>query len=114
MWTLTLRPKVFFQDGNPLDGAALAQTMNYMLANNTSLEPELPGATVTAAGPLTVTLTTAQPTASVASLLANEAMFDIFDTPVYLNVKSIRRLWWRRGSTPVHIRRPVSLPGRWS
>jgi peptide/nickel transport system substrate-binding protein len=88
VWTLTLRPGIRFQNGDRLDAAALAQTMNYMLANNTALEPELPGAKVAATGPLIVTLTTAQPTASVPSLLANEAMFDIFDTPVYLRLKA--------------------------
>jgi peptide/nickel transport system substrate-binding protein len=88
VWTLRLRPKIRFQNGDPLNAAALAQTMNYMLANNTSLEPELPGAKVAATGPLMVTLTTAQPTASVPSLLANESMFDIFDTPVYLKDKA--------------------------
>jgi peptide/nickel transport system substrate-binding protein len=88
VWTLTLRPRIRFQNGDPLNAAALAQTMNYMLANNTALEPELPGAKVTATGPLTVTLATARPTASVPSLLANEAMFDIFDTPVYLRLKA--------------------------
>jgi peptide/nickel transport system substrate-binding protein len=88
VWTLTLRPHIRFQNGHPLTGAALAQTMNYMLANNTELKPTLPGAKVAAAGPLTVTLTTAQPTASVPSILADEAYFDIFDTPVYLKHKA--------------------------
>lgn len=88
VWTLTLRPHIRFQNGDPLTGAALAQTMNYMLAHNTELEPTLPGAKVAATGPLSVTLTTAQPTASVPSILANEAYFDIFDTPVYLKDKA--------------------------
>jgi peptide/nickel transport system substrate-binding protein len=88
VWTLTLRPGIRFQNGAPLNANALAQTMNYMLTHNTSLEPVLPGAKVAATGPLTVTVTTAQPTASVPSILANEAYFDIFDTPVYLKLKS--------------------------
>jgi peptide/nickel transport system substrate-binding protein len=87
-WRLTLRGGVKFQDGDPLDADALAQAMNYMLANNTSLEPELPGAKVGAVGPLAVILTTVHPTASVPSLLANESMFDIFDTSVYLKLKA--------------------------
>lgn len=88
VWVLALRPGIRFQNGDQLNAGALAQTMNYMLTHNTSLEPELPGAKVTVTGPLAVTLTTRQPTASVPSTLANEAYFDIFDTPVYLKLKS--------------------------
>jgi peptide/nickel transport system substrate-binding protein len=88
VWTLTLRPNIKFQNGDPLNAAALAQTMNYMLVNNTELSPTLPGTKVAATGLLTVTLTTAEPTASVPSILANESYFDIFDTPVYLKNKA--------------------------
>jgi peptide/nickel transport system substrate-binding protein len=88
VWTLKLRPNITFQNGDPLDAAALAQTMTYSLANNTSVQPDLPGAKVAATGPLTVTLTTASPVAAVPSLLANESMFPIYDVAKYLPLKS--------------------------
>jgi peptide/nickel transport system substrate-binding protein len=83
-WKLTLRPDVKFQNGNALTASLLAQDMNFMLKHDTSLEPELPGAKVTADGPLTVRLTTATPTPFIPSLMADESMFDIVDMPVYL------------------------------
>jgi peptide/nickel transport system substrate-binding protein len=88
VWTLQLRPGITFQDGAPLDGSALAAAMSYSLAHNTSVQPDLPGAQVAATGPLTVTLTTSTATAGVPSLLANESMFPIFDTPKYVALKS--------------------------
>lgn len=82
-WTLQLRPNATFQNGRPLDGAALAEVMAFNLAENTSVKPLLPGARVAPAGPLAVTLTTAQPTSYVPSLLAHESMFPIFDVATY-------------------------------
>ncbi len=82
-WTLQLRSGLRFQNGRALDAAAVAETMAFSLAENPSVTPLLPGARVAAAGPLTVTLTTAQPTAYVPSLLAHESMFPIFDVAVY-------------------------------
>jgi peptide/nickel transport system substrate-binding protein len=88
VWTLKLRPDINFQNGDPLDADALAATMTYSLANNTSLQPDLPGAKVAVAGPLTVTLATAAPVAAVPSLLANESMFPIYDVAKYLPLKA--------------------------
>lgn len=82
-WTLGLRPDITFQNGRALDAAALVEAMAFSLAENSSVTPLLPGATVEAAGPLTVTLTTAQPTAYVPSLMAHESMFPIFDVAAY-------------------------------
>lgn len=86
-WTLTLRPDLTFQNGNPINAAALAEVMTFHLAENGSVKPLLPGATVTATGPLTVTLTTAKPTAYVPSLLGHESMFPIFDHATYRPLK---------------------------
>ncbi|MEV6520633.1 ABC transporter substrate-binding protein [Longispora sp. NPDC051575] len=86
-WTLKLRPNLTFQNGKPLDGAALAAAMTFSLTDNSSVKPMLPGATAKADGPLTVTLTTAKPTSYVPSLLAHESMFPIFDHAGYLPVK---------------------------
>jgi peptide/nickel transport system substrate-binding protein len=88
VWTLKLRPNIKFQNGDPLDADALATTMTYSLANNTSVQPDLPGAKVAVAGPLTVTLTTAAPVAAVPSLLANESMFPIYEVAKYLPLKA--------------------------
>lgn len=82
-WALQLRPNATFQNGRPIDGAALAEAMGFNLAENASVKPLLPGARVAPAGPLAVTLTTAQPTSYVPSLLAHESMFPIFDLVAY-------------------------------
>lgn len=86
-WTLTLKPDLAFQNGKPLDAAALAAVLTFHLAENSSVKPMLPGASVAVSGPLTVMLTTARPTSYVPSLLAHESMFPIFDHATYLTVK---------------------------
>jgi len=86
-WTLTLRPGLTFQNGKPLDSAALAAVMTFHLAENASVKPLLPGAIVAATGPRTVTLTTARPTSYVPSLLGHESMFPIFDHAAYQPLK---------------------------
>jgi len=86
-WSLQLKPKLTFQNGKPLDAAALTRVLAFHLAENTSVTPLLPGAKVVANGPLAVTLTTATPTSYVPSLLAHESMFPIFDHATYLTVK---------------------------
>ncbi|GAA2530065.1 ABC transporter substrate-binding protein [Pilimelia columellifera] len=86
-WTLQLKPELAFQNGRPIDAAALVEVMTFHLRENTSVTPLLPGATVAATGPLTVTLTTARPTSYVPSLLAHESMFPIFDHAAYQKAK---------------------------
>lgn len=86
-WTLTLRENVTFQNGTPLDGAALAALLTFQLAENPDFAAALPGATATATGSLTVTLTTAKPAPNVAALLADEAMVPVYDVAAYRAAK---------------------------
>ncbi|MEV6598549.1 ABC transporter substrate-binding protein [Actinoplanes sp. NPDC051346] len=86
-WALRLKPNLTFQNGKPLDAAALAAAMTFSLAENSSVKPLLPGATVTVSGPRTVTVTTGKPTSYVPSLLAHESMFPIFDYATYQPLK---------------------------
>jgi peptide/nickel transport system substrate-binding protein len=82
-WELTLPEGVRFQNGNPLDGAALAELMTWHLDNNPAV-PGLAGAEVAGtADPQTVRLTTAVPAPNVPSMLGNEAAFILFDLATY-------------------------------
>lgn len=82
-WALTLRDGVTFTNGAPLDAAALAALLTFQLAENADLAAALPGATVTASGPLEVTLTTARPAPNVPALLADESMVPVYDVSAY-------------------------------
>ncbi|MFV0534284.1 MAG: ABC transporter substrate-binding protein [Cumulibacter sp.] len=81
-WVLTLNEGTAFQNGNPLDGEALAAVMNYDLENVPGLQP-LAGTTVEATGEREVTVTTAKPTPNLPYLLADESKFVIFDLAAY-------------------------------
>lgn len=76
---LTLRPNVTFQNGKPVDAAALAATMTRQLTLSASVKAVLDGATVAVTGERQVTLTTPTPDASVPHALANESVFPIYD-----------------------------------
>lgn len=78
-WKLTLNPDITFQDGKKLDGAALAKSMNYTLANDEDVAATIPGGKVTATGDLTATLTTKTPVAFLPQMLSTETGFKIFD-----------------------------------
>ena len=78
-WRLTLRPKVIFQNGKPLAATAMAAAMNRQLATSASTKATLPGAKVVTTGEREVTLTTAQPDATVPNALADELVFPIYD-----------------------------------
>jgi peptide/nickel transport system substrate-binding protein len=78
-WRLTLRPNVMFQNGKPLTATALAAAMNHQLTFSASAKATLLGAKVTATGEREVTLTTAQPDATVPNALADELVFPIYD-----------------------------------
>ena len=82
-WELNLRPDLKFHNGRAIDAAALADTMNYLLENNSSLTTIMAGASAAATDADTVTLTTVEPTVFVPSLLAHESMFPIFDLDAY-------------------------------
>lgn len=85
-WTLTLREGVTFQNGKPLDAAALAATMSRQLAESASAQAGLPGASVAATGPDQVTLTTEAPEATVPHVLADESAFPIYDVELVESV----------------------------
>ena len=51
-WVLDLNEGVTFQNGTPLDGAALAALLTFQLAENPDFAAGLPGATAVATGPL--------------------------------------------------------------
>lgn len=80
-WVLTLRPGVTFQNGKPVDAAALAATMTRQLELSPSAQAELGGATVAVTGDRQVTLTTATPDANVPHALADESVFAVYDAP---------------------------------
>lgn len=82
-WVLDLNDGVTFQNGAPLDGAALAALLTFQLAENPDLAAGLPGATAAATGPLQAVLTTARPAPNVPALLADESMVPVYDVAAY-------------------------------
>ncbi|MBW0117655.1 ABC transporter substrate-binding protein, partial [Pseudonocardia abyssalis] len=82
-WVLDLNGGVTFQNGAPLDGAALAALLTFQLAENPDFGAGLPGATAAATGPLQATLTTTRPIPNVPALLADEAMVPVYDVAAY-------------------------------
>lgn len=81
-WVLTIEPDAAFQNGNPLDGDALAAVMSYALQNVAGLSP-LAGTTVEATADREVTVTTPSPAPNLPYLLADESKFVIFDLAAY-------------------------------
>lgn len=81
-WVLSIDPAATFQNGNPLDGTALAAVMNYSLDNVAGLGP-LAGTTIEATGDREVTMTTPTPVPNMPYLLADESKFVIFDLAAY-------------------------------
>jgi peptide/nickel transport system substrate-binding protein len=82
-WLLTLNEGVRFQNGNRLDGAALAALLTFQLAENPDFAAALPGATATATSAREVTLSTTRPAPNVPFLLADEAMVPVYDVAAY-------------------------------
>jgi peptide/nickel transport system substrate-binding protein len=82
-WKMSLRRNVTFQDGNPLDAAALVADMDQQFKLNSSLSPVLPHASVSVLDRYDVALHTATPVSYVPNLLANELMFPIYDVAKY-------------------------------
>ncbi|WP_433497081.1 ABC transporter substrate-binding protein [Sphaerimonospora sp. CA-214678] len=82
-WVLRLSEGITFQNGAPLDGAALAALLTYQLAENPSFAAALPNAKAKATGPLEVTLTTSRPAPNVPALLADEGMVPVYDVAAY-------------------------------
>jgi peptide/nickel transport system substrate-binding protein len=86
-WVLMLNSGIRFQDGKPLDAAALIACMRYQLAQNSSATAALPGAKLTATGPDQVTLTTTTPVPNMPYILGDENFFIIYDQAAYLKAK---------------------------
>jgi peptide/nickel transport system substrate-binding protein len=82
-WELTLPEGVTFQNGNPLDGAVLADLLVWHLAHNTRIPALFDGAAVEATDDLVVEITTTEPLPSLPSVLANEGSFVLFDLATY-------------------------------
>lgn len=72
-WTFHLRPGVTFQDGTPVDGAAVSKALNvFQEALITGAALKQVG-TISATDPLTVTITTVQPWADLPSVFVAQA-----------------------------------------
>jgi peptide/nickel transport system substrate-binding protein len=79
-WTLQLRPHVTFENGQPMTAAAVAAAATSEVTDNPSIKTSLPGATFTATGPLTMAVTTSQPTPLLPNLLADPGL-GVYDQP---------------------------------
>jgi peptide/nickel transport system substrate-binding protein len=86
-WVLTLNPGIRFQDGKPLNAAALIACMQYQLKQDSSATAALPGARLTATGAGQVTLTTTSPVPDLPYILGDEDFFIIYDQAAYLKAK---------------------------
>jgi peptide/nickel transport system substrate-binding protein len=86
-WVLTLNPGIRFQDGKPLDAAALIACMRYQLKQNSSATAALPGAKLTATGTDQITVTTTSPVPDMPYILGDEDFFIIYDQAAYLAAK---------------------------
>jgi peptide/nickel transport system substrate-binding protein len=76
-WVLTLNSPIRFQDGKPLNAAALIACMQYQLKQNSSATAALPGARLTATGSDQVTVTTTRPVPNMPYILGDESFFII-------------------------------------
>ena len=86
-WVLTLNSPIRFQDGKPLNAAALIACMQYQLKQNSSATAALPGARLTATGTDQVTVTTTRPVPNMPYILGDESFFIIYDQAAYLTAK---------------------------
>ncbi len=86
-WVLTLNSGIRFQDGKPLNAAALVACLRYQLKQNSSATAALPGAQLTATGADQVTVTTKTPVPNMPYILGDESFFIIYDQAAYLTAK---------------------------
>jgi peptide/nickel transport system substrate-binding protein len=86
-WVLTLNPGIRFQDGKPLNAAALVACLAYQLKQSSSAAAALPGAKLSATGTDQVTVTTTSPVPNLPYLLGDEDFFIIYDQAAYLAAK---------------------------
>lgn len=78
-WKLTVHEGVTFQNGKPCDAEAVAELMNFYLAENPVLKPMLPGAVAKATGSTTVMLTTTSPISNLPNILTSDTGFPVLD-----------------------------------
>lgn len=71
-WTIELRPNVNFSDGTPVDGAAVAKSLNAMKKDVLVGIALANIASVVASGPLSVTVSTIDPDASLPAALTTQ------------------------------------------
>jgi len=71
-WTIELRPNVNFSDGTPVNGAAVAKSLNAMKKDALVGIALANIASVVASGPLSVTVTTIDPDASLPAALTTQ------------------------------------------
>lgn len=82
-WRLTLRKGITFQNGNPLNAAALAALINRQLALSPSAQSYfVNGSRAEAIDELNVIFHTEEPTTAMIPALADEAVFPVYDVSV--------------------------------
>ncbi|WP_436771075.1 ABC transporter substrate-binding protein [Yinghuangia sp. YIM S09857] len=81
-WRITLRPGLTFQNGKPVDAAAVDAALTRQIAKSKAVRTYLAeGTAVRATGPLDLVLTTPAPNAAVpAALAARDTSLQIYDT----------------------------------
>ncbi len=91
-WTIELRPNVNFSDGTPVDGAAVAKSLNAMKKDALVGIALANIASVVASGPLGVTVTTIDPDASLPAALTTQVGYVVspaqLDAPPPANTRS--------------------------
>jgi len=91
-WTIELRPNVNFSDGTPVDGAAVAKSLNAMKKDVLVGIALANIASVVASGPLSVTVTTIDPDASLPAALTTQVGYVVspaqLDAPPPANTRS--------------------------
>ena len=78
-WRLILRSNVQFQSGKQLTADSFAAAMNRQLTRSASTRAAMFDAKVTVTGERELTLTTTRPDPNVPAMLADEAVFPIYD-----------------------------------
>lgn len=82
VWTMTLRPGIQFQDGNPVDAEAVVACLKLDIANAFSPD-DISTGTLAVTGPLTFTVTTKEPVGDLPAEFANFEQYEIFDASAY-------------------------------
>lgn len=79
-WVMTLREGITFQNGRPVDAAAVVAAIEAARKHSTSAQGAVPeGAVFTVTGPLEITVTTPAPWPELPGVLADESVFLILD-----------------------------------